>query len=51
MLLSAFGRLKSFGTGLELRGMIKNRKESESTNNILITKTDVIKCLSKLVVL
>ena len=49
MLLPAFRSLKSFGTGMELRGMIKIKKESESANNLLITKTDVIKCWSKLV--
>ena len=49
MLMSTFESLKSFG--VELGGMIKVKKKSESANNILITKTVVIKCLSKLVVL
>ena len=48
MLISTFESLKSFG--VELGGMINVKKESESANNILIKKTDVIKCLPKLVV-
>ena len=51
LLLPAFGSSKSFRTGVELRGVIKIKKERESANNILITNTDVIKCLSKNVVM
>ena len=51
MLLSAFGNLKIFVTGVKLKGMINIKKESKSANNILLTNTDVNKCLSKLVAL
>ena len=38
-------------TGVALKGMNIFQNEGELANNMLITKTGVIKCLSKLVVL